>query len=166
MSGKICRARYVEQDTSRLKIPSCTGFGNSSAHKMHASSWKHRACNLSSGAPRGSNQNSEARTHPAYVRSYPLPSYPQRPAAYLSLLDPAHVPISHDGTRAGGNREDAAPIGFEVRRILRHDSVPTHMVCSTVCCYDPATYDDDLQFTVRLLKTNTKCESRNFPFDV
>lgn len=32
-----------------------------------------------------------------------------------SLLDPAHVPVSHDKTQGGGNKENAGEINFDVR---------------------------------------------------
>lgn len=35
-----------------------------------------------------------------------------------SLLDPAHIPISHHATQGGGDRKNAVPINFEVSVVL------------------------------------------------
>jgi len=32
-----------------------------------------------------------------------------------SLLDPAHIPVSHDKTEGGGKKENAGEIDFDVR---------------------------------------------------
>ena len=50
----------------------------------------------------------------------PLPSpFPLSANAWFgpdgSLLDPAHIPVSHDKTNGGGKKENACEIDFDVR---------------------------------------------------
>lgn len=37
------------------------------------------------------------------------------PDGVNSLLDPAHIPVSHDKTEGGGKKENAGEIDFDVR---------------------------------------------------